>query len=146
MLLTRDYILISWLGYKLSYYVLPEFPSFRTVIYHKRLDPIYPSSQITFHSPTLYKYSIKWSSSEINLLPSQEPSMSLRVRWYSASSAAFLCLPLFESLALMVFCMGEARITLGRPVVSCNECCEDGYNSEKSSYETEGECQDIAGV
>ena len=72
--------------------------------------------------------------------------MSLRVRWYSASLAAFLCLLLFDSLALMVFCMGEARIPLGRPIVSCNDCCEDGYNSEKRSYETEGECQDIAGV
>jgi hypothetical protein len=72
--------------------------------------------------------------------------MSLRVRWYSASLAAFLYLLLFESLALRVFCMDEAEVSLGRPIVSCNQCCEDGYNSEKSSYETEGECQDIAGV
>jgi hypothetical protein len=42
--------------------------------------------------------------------------------------------------------MDEAEVSLGRPIVSCNQCCEDGYNSEKSSYETEGECQDIAGV
>jgi hypothetical protein len=72
--------------------------------------------------------------------------MSLRVRWYSASLAAFLCRLLFDTLALRVFCMGEAKFSLGRPIVSCNDCCKDGYNSEKSSYEAEGECQDIAGV